>query len=185
MKTMYIPKGETVTHDTLITDHLVVQGCLRVTSDLKAKSISGDGVIIADRIFADNIRTDELEAASVICKRLIAKRVHTSKLVISESGAVSCFLSAAYVEAGKLTVTASEIGEIEAQEVIHLPSKRRSLLGLLLVSALRSLWLWLTLPASVGEAIDTEYTQAAKTGEPEKVIDPFSDAAGSVFRDAA
>ena len=31
MKTVYIPKGETVHYESLVTDHLVVKGCLDVT----------------------------------------------------------------------------------------------------------------------------------------------------------
>lgn len=31
MKTVYIPKGETVRYETLETDRLVVKGCLKVT----------------------------------------------------------------------------------------------------------------------------------------------------------
>lgn len=31
MKTVYIPKGETVRYETLATDRLVVKGCLKVT----------------------------------------------------------------------------------------------------------------------------------------------------------
>ena len=31
MKTVYIPKGETVRYETLTTDRLVVKGCLKVT----------------------------------------------------------------------------------------------------------------------------------------------------------
>lgn len=31
MKTVYIPKGETVSYETLETDRLVVKGCLKVT----------------------------------------------------------------------------------------------------------------------------------------------------------
>lgn len=154
MKTVYIPKGETVSYETLVTEKLVVKGCLKVTYGIKAKSISGDGVICAGTVEADDIRLDSLEAATVICKRLIAKRVQAPELFASESAVVSCFLSSAYVETGKLTVTISEVDEVKAQEVINLPPKKRSLLGLLLISALRSIWTVLTTPV---DALDAEY----------------------------
>lgn len=154
MKTVYIPKGETVSYETLVTEKLVVKGCLKVTYGIKAKSISGDGVICAGTVEADDIRLDSLEAATVICKRLIAKRVQAPELFASESAVVSCFLSSAYVETGKLTVTISEVDEVKAQEVINLPPKKRSLLGLLLISALRSIWTALTTPVDV---LDAEY----------------------------
>ena len=101
-------------------------------------------MIISDHISADDIRVDELEAVSVVCRRLIAKRVQTPELFASESAAVSCFLSSAYVETGKLTVALSEVDEVKAQEVIHLKPKKRSLFRLLLASALRSFWTSLT-----------------------------------------
>ena len=63
----------------------------------------GSGVIIASTVSADDIRVDDLEAASVTCQRLIAKRVQTPELFAFESVAVSCFLSSAYVATGKLT----------------------------------------------------------------------------------
>lgn len=75
MKTVYIPRGETVHYETLVTDHLVVKGYLDVTYGVKAKTISGSGVICAGSAEADSIRIDSLEAATAICKRLIAKRV--------------------------------------------------------------------------------------------------------------
>ena len=45
MKTVYIPKGETVHYESLTTEHLVVHGRLHVTYGVKAQSITGSGVI--------------------------------------------------------------------------------------------------------------------------------------------
>ena len=75
MKTIYIPKGETVSYENLVTDRIVVKGCLKVLDGIKAKSITGSGVIYAGSVSADDIRVDDLEAAAVTCRRLIAKRV--------------------------------------------------------------------------------------------------------------
>lgn len=102
MKTVYIPKGETVHYESLVTEHLVVHGHLHVTYGIKAKTVTGKGVINAGTIDADTVCIDDVEAASVICKRLLAKRVQSPEVFASESAAVSCFLSAAYVETGKL-----------------------------------------------------------------------------------
>jgi len=157
---MYIPKGETVSYETLETDRLVVKGCLKVAYALRAKSISGNGTITAGTISADDIRVDDLEAASVVCQRLIAKRVQTPELFASESAAVSCFLSSAYVETGKLTVALSEMDEVKAKEVIHLKPKKRSLFRLLLVSALRSFWTSLTVRTKKAEVMDAEFKPA-------------------------
>lgn len=146
MKTVYIPKGETVKYDSLYTEALVVDGCLYVSGDIKATNVSGRGFISADTISADNIRIGELEAVTITCESLIAKRVQTSELFASESVVASCFLAAETVQAGKLTVSVSEIGKANAEEIINLVPKRRSLFGTLVASALRSLWTRLTAP---------------------------------------
>lgn len=123
MKTVYIPKGKTVHYESLVTDHLVVKGCLDVTYGIKAKTISGSGVTRAGSVEADSIRMDSLEAATIICKRLIAKRVQAPEVFASESAVVSCFLSAAYVETGRLTTAVSEIDVVKADEVVNLAKK--------------------------------------------------------------
>ena len=167
MKTIYIPKGETASYENLSTGRVVVHGCLKVLDGIKAKSISGNGVIYAGSVSADDIRVDDLESAAVTCRRLIAKRVQTPQLIASESAAVSCYLASSYVETGKLTVAASEVCEIKADEIIHLTPKRRSLFRLLLVSALRSLWMRLTAPTTRNNPVDAAWKPVAEKG-PEK-----------------
>ena len=169
MKNVYIPRGETVCYETLETDHLVVKGCLKVAYSLKAKTISGNGIIMAGTVSADDIRVDDLEAASVTCQRLIAKRVQTPELFAFESAAVSCFLSSAYVATGKLTVALSEIVEVKADEVIHLKPRKRSLFRLLLVLALRSFWTSLTARPQKPEVIDADFTPVKDESEDEEL----------------
>ena len=94
-----------------------------------------------------------------MCRKLICKRAESAELFASESAAVSCFLSAAYVETGKLTVAASQIDEVHSDEVVNLPVKKRGLLGTLLASALRSLWTKWTVPADHCQVQDASYTQ--------------------------
>ncbi len=166
MKTVYIPKEETVRYETLATDRLVVKGCLKVAYGIKARTISGGGMITAGTVSADDIRVDDLEAASVTCQRLIAKRVQTPELFAFESAAVSCFLSSAFVATGKLTVALSEIDEVKADEVIHLKPKKRSLFRLLLASALRSFWTSLTARPVKDEVMDADFEPVKKDEEP-------------------
>ena len=165
MKTIYIPSGETVCYENLITGRIVVKGCLKVLGDIKAKSISGDGVIYAGSVSADDIRVDDLETASVTCRRLLAKRVQTPQLIASESAAVSCYLAASYVETGRLTVAASEICEAKADEIIYLTPKKRSLFRLLLASALRSFWTSLTARPVKDEVMDADFEPVKKDEE--------------------
>ena len=87
MKTMCIPKGRTAAYDTLETDRLVVNGCLKVAHALKAKTISGSGVIFAGTLSADGIRAREIEAAAVYCLRLSAKRVQAAEVCVLPSAA--------------------------------------------------------------------------------------------------
>ena len=169
MKTVYIPKGETVSYETLETDRLVVKGCLKVAYGIKAKTISGGGMITAGTVSADDIRVDDLEAASVTCQRLIAKRVQTPELFAFESAAVSCFLSSAFVATGKLTVALSEIDEVKADEVIHLKPRKRSLFRLLLASALRSFWTSLTARPQKSKAMDADFEPVEEQKDDEAV----------------
>ena len=145
MKIVYIPRGETMSYDNLTTECLVVEGCLKVTYDLRAKKIIGSG----------SVRADELSSVRVSCRRLIAKRVETSELFASESAAVSCLLSADYVQASQLSVVLSYVHDVDADEIINLKQKKRSLFRFLLASSLRAWWLRFTAPAE--DVVDAEY----------------------------
>ena len=70
MKTMFIPRGESRSHERLFTDNLVVNGHLNVEKELKAKHISGCGIITAGRISADDITAAEVETSTIECQRL-------------------------------------------------------------------------------------------------------------------
>ena len=144
MKTVYIPAGATYNYETLVTDDVIVHGHLHVTNGLKAKHISGRGFITAGEVSADIVDVTELECGTVICRRLLAQRVSVNEAMISESAAVSRFFSANYVKALSLTVAVSEIGEADAEEIVHLTPKPRGMLLTLLFSNLRTFWLRLT-----------------------------------------
>ena len=168
MKTVYIPKGETVRYESLTTEHLVVHGCLEVTRGIKARTITGRGTVRAGAVNADVIRVDDVDAGSIVCKRLLAKRVQSPEVYASESAAVTCFLAACYVETGKLTVTLSEIDEVNAAEVVNLTPKKRTLFGTLLASLLRSIWTALTVPGQKEPTVMTGTCEEA----PEDVTEP-------------
>lgn len=146
MKTLYIPKGESRTYESLAIDRIVVHGSLDVATGLKAKLITGHGYVTAGTISADVIEADDVETARVTCKRLMAKRVYAAEVYASDSVVASCSLTAAYVETGKLTTALSEIDEVKADEAVNLTPRRRGMMLTLLVSALLSLWLSITTP---------------------------------------
>lgn len=178
MKTIYIPKGETVCYDTLNTENLVVKGTLHVIGDLRAKNIGGKGIIVAGSISADDIRASDLESANIVCKRLIAERVYASEVVASESAVVSCYLTSACVQTGRLTVAANDIAEVNAQQVINLGIRKRTMFGTLLASALRALWLSLVTPKTTAEVLDAEYTPVQDASTTESAVEkPAADAA--------
>lgn len=159
MKTVYIPTGTEVSHMNLATGHLVVDGSLTITGSLKAKTIGGRGFVEAGTVSADGIRVDDLKAVSVTCRRLYAKRVEASQIFASEGIDVSCFLGADRVVTPRLSVALSDIDEVTADETVHLPPKKRSLLRFWLASALRSLWIRLTADDG-SQVIDAEYKPA-------------------------
>lgn len=181
MKTVYIPKGHTVCYESLETEHLVVKGCLKTAYGVKAKTITGGGVLNAGTVSADVVCVDELEAGSAFCRRLLAKRVQTPELFASDNATVSCFLSAAYVETGKLTVAISEIDEVKADEVVYLKPKKRGMLATLLLSALRSFWTSITAPNGRYEPMDADYapdSSGPEADDPKAAVpEPDSDAA--------
>ena len=157
MKTVYIPAGETVKYESLVTENLVVDGCLKVVYGVKARTISGKGVISAGTVYADNISIGEIEAAAVVCVRAAAKRIDAPEVYASEALAVSCFLSAAYVETGKLTVALSDVDEAKADEIVHLPRVHTNLLAMLVVSFFRSLRARFFSKPAEGEILDADF----------------------------
>ena len=167
MKTVYIPAGATYNYETLVTDDVIVHGHLHVTNGLKAKHISGRGFITAGEVSADIVDVTELECGTVICRRLLAQRVSVNEALVSESAAVSRFFSANYVKAPSLTVAVSEIGEADADEIVHLTPKPRGMLLTLLLSMLRTFWLRLTASRPQGrfEKPRTEAEEPSDTPE--------------------
>ena len=125
MKTVYIPMGTEVSHMSLITGHLVVDGSLTITGTLKAKTISGRGFVEAGTVSADGIRVDDLKAVSVTCRQLCTKRVEASQIFAAERINVTCFLGADRVTTPRLAVALSDIDEVTADETVHLPPKKR------------------------------------------------------------
>lgn len=163
MKTICIPKGQTVACDNLETERLVVNGCLKVAHGIKAQTITGGGIILAGTISADDIRAREIEAASVYCLRLSAKRVQAAEVFASESAFVSCYLRAGYVSTARLMTGLYKVGKLDAGEVINLPPlKRVHPFWMLLATLLHPFQVVLSLFRSVfcgGEVMDAEYRQ--------------------------
>lgn len=167
METVYIPKGVTATYDSLETEHLVLQGCLKVAHGLKAGTISGNGVILAGTISADNIHAGKIEAASVYCLRLTAKRVQADEVFATESAVVSCYLCADYVLSARLKVGLYQVGKLNVCEIVNLPTKvkRPHPFWMLLATILQPLQVLLMAFRTVfctSEVMDAEYRQVSE-----------------------
>ena len=167
MKKVFIPAGESRSYETLVTEHLVVDGHLNVVNGLKAKTISGTGVITAGEVSADVCHIGELETTTAIFRKLMARRVSAAEIFASDCACVTHFLSAAYVETGRLTVSVSEIDKVNADEIITL-QKKRGMFGALVASSLRAFWLDLTAP--IDDYMDAEFEPVDKSKDTS--IDP-------------
>lgn len=157
MKTVYVPKGETVFYDCLTTEHLIVDGGLNVIGDLHAKAISGQGSVAAHRIIVDDIRASNLEAERITCRRLIAEWVETAELYASESATVSGLLLAEFVQAKRVATALSSISEVKADEVVNMTRKKRGMLRFLLVSSLMAWWMRFITPRN--DVVDADYEE--------------------------
>ena len=167
MNKVFIPAGESRSYETLVTEHLVVDGHLNVVNGLKAKTISGTGVITAGEVSADVCHIGELETATAIFRKLMVRRVSAAEIFASDCACVTHFLSAAYVETGRLTVSVSEIDKVNADEIITL-QKKHGMLGALVASSLRAFWLDLTAP--IDDYMDAEFEPVDKSKDTS--IDP-------------
>lgn len=169
MKTVYIPRGESRTYETLVTETLVVHGHLHVVGSVKAKRILGKGVIEAGEISADVISMDVLECATLVCRRLLAKHISSAEVFASDCAAVSRFLAASYVKTGRLTVANSEIDVVDADTVINLCPNTHGMLFTLLASTFRLFWLGTIYSDDEIDVMDADFTPAVDSSDPSKV----------------
>lgn len=144
MKNLYIPKGKTLRYEALACQNIVNDGVLIVESKIQARHISGKGIINAGSIACRSLSAADIDAAYITTGKLAAERVCASEVKASGAAVVSCCLEAAYVVTPKLTVALSEVGELDAHEVVNLSNKRRSILAALVAGFCRKLWMSMT-----------------------------------------
>jgi len=142
MKKLFVPRGETVTYNCLHTDRIVVKGVLRVNGKLEAKEILGGGVVEAREIVCDDLRAAGVSADFVTARRITADKLFVRFECRGQDVAVRDYAAAGYMNAGKLSVTLSDIQACDADEIITL-RRKNSLLGLLWASWWRGLFLGL------------------------------------------
>lgn len=144
MKNLYIPKGETLHYETLSCQNIVNDGVLVVDETLRARNISGKGFLDAGTISARHVGAMDIECAAIVGETLAAERVCAAEVTLSGPAVVSCYLEAEYVETPKLTVGKSNIGTLNAPDVVNLPEKKRGITRALVAGFFCRLWLSLT-----------------------------------------
>lgn len=165
MKTIYVPKGETVRYHDLYADRIIVDGYLRVECSLIAKNIGGNGAIHAGKVSANTIRTGYLDACSVLCKRLLAERVDAPEIFASEYVVVSGVLSACMVETPKLTAAIYEVEELKVKDLISVQAKQRSIWAILFITTLQAIIAAIAARLSKAATMDADYEVAESTAE--------------------
>lgn len=181
MKSIYIPRGESRSYESIVTDYLVVDGCLQVTYGVEAKYISGRGVIVAGSVHGDVVSADEIETTTIVCEELLAKRVSASEIFASRGAVVTCFLTSAYVETPRLVTALCEINEVKAEKIIHLSGKGHSMLVTLILASLRTFWVKLTVPRGKSDAPDTPEATAERVDQQDEEV-PEDDAEADAMR---
>lgn len=182
MKTIYVPKGETVRYHDLYADRIIVDGCLKVECSLIAKNIGGNGAVHAGKVSANNIRTGYLDACSVLCKRLLAERVDAPEVFASEYVVVSGVLSACMVETPKLTAAIYEVEELKVKDLVTVPAKQKSVWAILFITTLQAIIAAISARLNKVAAMDADYEMVEPTDEeastpavqPTQAAAPFS-----------
>lgn len=139
-KTMYIPRGQEKCFNSLTCENIVVNGSLKVEGEIRAKHIRGKGFVYANVISAESMTANTIDAGMVIVDRLLAERVAAVEIHAAQNMAVSCYLEAELVKAGRIAMADATISELISDEVIYLKPKRRGLLGTLFASYVRAKW---------------------------------------------
>lgn len=138
-KTIYIPKGDSGSYESLVCENLVVNGYLKVTGGITAKRISGSGVIRANVIKADTVVSRDITAGYIVVDELIAKRVSAVSVTAAQSLTVSCHLEAGFVKTQRAIIAVADVEDMQTGEIEKLSPKRHSLFGALMISAAKSL----------------------------------------------
>ena len=141
MKTLYVPKGKTLHYERLECQTIIVDGTLVVDGAVRAKRITGKGLLDAGSVYSPAVSVRDLDTVKVVCDLLAAEYVQAVEVIVSSSAVVSRYLEAEYVEARKLTVSKHQISELRVEEFTYLPEKKRGVIVALLSGFFRRLWL--------------------------------------------
>lgn len=166
MKTLYVPKGKTLHYERLECQTIIADGTLVVDGAVRAKHITGKGLLDAGSVYSPTVSVRDLDTVKVVCDLLAAEYARAVEVIVSSSAVVSRYLEAEYVEAKKLTVNKHQISELRVGEFTYLPEKKRSVIGALLSGFFRRLWLSI----KHRTPIDAPYKQSSPNVEGESGV---------------
>lgn len=129
MKTLYVPKGKTLHYERLECQTIIADGTLVVDGAVRAKRITGKGLLDAGSVYSPAVSVRDLDTVKVVCDLLAAEYVQAVEVIVSSSAVVSRYLEAEYVEGQKLTVSKHQISELRVEEFTYLPEKKRGVIG--------------------------------------------------------
>lgn len=119
MKTLYVPKGKTLHYERLECQTIIADGTLVVDGAVRAKRITGKGLLDAGSVYSPAVSVRDLDTVKVVCDLLAAEYVRAVEVIVSSSAVVSRYLEAEYVEARKLTVSKHQISELRVEEFTY------------------------------------------------------------------
>ena len=123
MKTLYVPKGKTLHYERLECQTIIADGTLVVDGAVRAKRITGKGLLDAGSVYSPAVSVRDLDTVKVVCDLLAAEYVRAVEVIVSSSAVVSRYLEAEYVEARKLTVSKHQISELRVEEYLSVGKK--------------------------------------------------------------
>ena len=129
MKTLYVPKGKTLHYERLECQTIIADGTLVVDGAVRAKRITGKGLLDAGSVYSPAVSVRDLDTVKVVCDLLAAEYVQAVEVIVSSSAVVSRYLEAEYVEARKLTVSKHQIRlwlSVRHRTPINAPYKQSS-----------------------------------------------------------
>jgi len=134
MKTLFIPSGTIMRHESVDAQQIIVKGTLLVDGDIRAKRITGDGTIAAAKIIARDIRTGVLEADEIVAKKVIADKIFCDNLYASVGIIARDYIEADEVRTHRITMTCSDIDKLDAREIVRVQPQHNSFLWMLFLS---------------------------------------------------
>ena len=73
MKTLYVPKGKTLHYERLECQTIIADGTLVVDGAVRAKRITGKGLLDAGSVYSPAVSVRDLDTVKVVCDLLAAE----------------------------------------------------------------------------------------------------------------